>query len=214
MNIELIAQNAIKIITKDGKIIYFDPFKLKGEALNDADIIFITHAHYDHFSPEDIKLIKNDTTSIVVTNDLYEKAIQCGFNESKILKVMPNNEYSFAGIKFKTIPAYNTNKEFHKREYNWVSYVLEIDDEIVYIAGDTDITEEALSVSCDIALVPVGGTYTMTAEEAAKLVEHISPRKYAIPTHYQTVVGSEEDASKFKKLLQGKIEVEIIMNIG
>lgn len=214
MNIELIAQNAIKIITKDGKIIYFDPFKLKGEVLNDADIIFITHAHYDHFSPEDIKLIKNDTTSIVVTNDLYEKAIQCGFNESQILKVMPNNEYSFAGIKFKTIPAYNTNKEFHKREYNWVSYILEIDDEVVYIAGDTDITEEALCVNCDIALVPVGGTYTMTAEEAAKLVEHISPRKYAIPTHYQTVVGSKEDALRFKKLLDGKIEVEIIMNIG
>ncbi len=213
MIIEVIAQNAIKIISKDGKIIYFDPFKLKGEALYDADIIFITHAHYDHFSPEDIKLIKNDNTSIVVTKDLYEKTIQCGFDESKVLKVMPNNEYGFSGIKFKTIPAYNTNKEFHKREYNWVSYILEIDDEVVYIAGDTDITEEALSVSCDIALVPVGGTYTMTAEEAVKLVEHISPRKCAIPTHYQTVVGSEEDALKFKKLLEGKIKVRIIMNI-
>lgn len=213
MNIEVIAQNAIKIISKDGKIIYIDPFKLKEDSLKDANIIFITHAHYDHFSPEDIKLIKNDNTNIVVTSDLYEKTIQCGFNESKILKVMPNNEYFFAGMKFKTIPAYNTNKEFHKREYNWVSYILEIDDEVVYIAGDTDIIEEALSVSCDIALVPVGGTYTMTAEEAAKLVKHISPRKYAIPTHYHTVVGSENDALRFKELLEDKIRVRIIMNI-
>jgi L-ascorbate metabolism protein UlaG (beta-lactamase superfamily) len=112
---------------------------------------------------------------------------------------------------FKTIPAYNTNKEFHKREYDWVSYIVEIDNEIVYVAGDTDITDEALNVKCDIAMVPVGGTYTMTAEEAAKLIKQIQPRKYAIPTHYQTVVGSVEDAKKFKELLEGKIKVNILM---
>ena len=211
MDIEVIAQNAIKIITKEGKKIYCDPFKLKKESVNDADIILITHAHYDHFSPEDIKMIKNDNTKIVVTKDLYEKTIQCGFRENNVLKVMPNNEYSFAGIKFNTIPAYNTNKEFHKKEYEWVSYILNIDGEVVYIAGDTDITDEALDVKCDIALVPVGGTYTMTAEEAAKLIEHISPRKYAIPTHYQTVVGSVEDALRFKKILENKVEVRVLL---
>ena len=211
MNIEVIAQNAIKISAKDGKNVYCDPFELKKESSNDADIIFITHSHYDHFSPEDIKMIKNDNTKIVVTRDLLEKAIQCGFSESKILIVTPNNEYDFAGIKFNTIPAYNVNKQFHKREYDWVSYILKIDDEVVYIAGDTDITNEALNVKCDIALVPVGGTYTMTAKEAAKLIEHILPRKYAIPTHYQTVVGSVEDAIIFKKLLEDKVEVKIVM---
>ena len=211
MNIKLIAQNAIKITKEDGKNIYFDPFKLNQNNLNDADVIFITHSHYDHFSPEDIMKIKKDDTKIIVTKDLFEKTLQCGFAQDNILKVLPNNEYNFAGIKFKTIPAYNTNKEFHKREYDWVSYILKIDEDIIYVAGDTDVTEEALSTKCDIALVPVGGTYTMTAEEAAKLVEHISPRKYAIPTHYQTVVGSVEDAIKFKELLDGKIEVNILM---
>lgn len=112
---------------------------------------------------------------------------------------------------FKTIPAYNTNKEFHKREYDWVSYIVEIDNDIVYVAGDTDITDEALDVKCDIAMVPVGGTYTMNAEEAAKLVEHINPSKFAIPTHYQTVVGSVEDAKRFKELLEEKVEVKILM---
>lgn len=211
MKIELIAQNAIKITTESGKNIYFDPFKLNENNINDADIIYITHAHYDHFSPEDIRKIKNDNTKIVVTKDLLEKAVQCGFTESNILKVSPNNEYNFGELQFKTIPAYNTNKEFHKREYDWVSYILKVEDKVIYVAGDTDITEEALNVKCDIALVPVGGTYTMTAEEAARLVEHITPTKYAIPTHYQTIVGSTEDAIKFKKMLEGKVEVDIIM---
>ncbi|MBQ3408772.1 MAG: MBL fold metallo-hydrolase [Clostridia bacterium] len=211
MNIELIAQNAIRIVMESGKVIYFDPFKLNGKYLKDADIIFITHSHFDHFSPEDIEKIKNNHTRIVVTNDLVEKSIQCGFEETNILKVSPNNEYDYDGIKFKTIPAYNINKEFHKREYDWVSYILEIEDSMVYVAGDTDITEEALNVQCDIAFVPVGGTYTMTAEEAAKLIVHISPKKYAVPTHYKTVVGSVNDAIKFKSLLEGKVEVDILM---
>ena len=211
MDIDVIAQNAIKITTKEGKKIYCDPFQLKKNELNDADVIFITHSHYDHFSPEDIKKIKNANTKIIVTIDLLEKAILSGFNENDVLEVIPNNEYDFAGIKFKTIPAYNTNKEFHRKEYNWVSYIIEIDDSIIYIAGDTDVTDEALNVKCDIALVPVGGTYTMNADEAAKLIKHIAPTKCAIPTHYQTVVGSLEDALTFKSLLKDKVEVKILL---
>ena len=210
MNIRLIAQNAIKIITEDGKNIYFDPFRLESVE-NDADVIFITHSHFDHFSPEDIAKIKKDDTKIVVTKNLIEKAMQCGFDVNNILKVLPNNEYSISGFSFKTIQAYNTNKEFHKREYDWVSYIVEIDGDIVYVAGDTDITNEALNVKCDVALVPVGGTYTMTAREAAQLISNISPRKYAIPTHYQTIVGSKEDAIEFKELLEGKVKVDILM---
>ena len=210
MNIRLIAQNAIKITTEDGKNIYFDPFRLESVE-NDADIIFITHSHFDHFSPEDIAKIKKDDTKIVGTKDLIEKAMKCGFDVNNILKVLPNNEYSISGFSFKTIPAYNTNKEFHKREYDWVSYIVEIDGDIVYVAGDTDITNEALNVKCDVALVPVGGTYTMTAREAAQLISNISPRKYAIPTHYQTIVGSKDDAIEFKELLEGKVKVDILM---
>ena len=210
MNVEVIAQNAIKIITKDGIVIYFDPFKLN-DRLNDANLIFITHSHYDHFSEKDIEKIKNENTRIVVTKDLIEKSIKCGFAENAILEVIPNNEYEVLGIKFRTIPAYNTNKLFHKRKNDWVGYILEIDNEEVYVAGDTDITNEALDVKCDIAFVPVGGTYTMNAKEAAKLIEQIKPRKYAVPTHYQTLVGSRKDALKFKELLEGKVEVNILM---
>ena len=208
MNIELIAQNAIRITTKDDKVLYFDPFQLNDKYQKDADIIFITHSHYDHFSQGDIDIIKNDQTKIVITEDLFEKALQCGFEKAIAL---PNNEYVIEDIKFKTIPAYNINKEFHKKEYNWVSYIVGIDEKQVYVAGDTDITPEALEVKCDIALVPVGGTYTMTAEEAAKLIEEISPNELAIPTHYKTIVGSVNDAIKFKNLLDGKVNVEILM---
>ena len=206
MNIDLIAQYAIRIEDSNGNIIYFDPFKIDEKYENDADVIFITHSHYDHFSPEDIDLIRKPNTKIIIT-----KAIDCGFDENNILKVIPNNEYEFDEIKFRTIPAYNTNKQFHKKEYNWVGYIVEVDDEIVYIAGDTDITEEALKVKCDIACIPVGGTYTMTAEEAADLVKKILPRKFVIPTHYKTIVGSDEDAIKFKKLLQDVVEVKVLM---
>ena len=211
MDIKLIAQNAIKIITNNGKVIYFDPFNINKNNLNDADVIYITHSHFDHFSPEDIRKIKKENTKIVVTKDLFEKSIKCGFDEKNILEVVPNNEYNYAGIEFKTIPAYNINKEFHKKEFEWVSYILKIDDDVIYVAGDTDVTDEALNVKCDIALIPVGGKYTMNADEAAMLIERILPRKYAVPTHYQTIVGSLEDAARFKELLKGKVEVEILM---
>ena len=211
MDIKLIAQNAVRIVNKNGKVIYFDPFELKGEYLNDADMIFITHSHYDHFSPKDVEQIKNDNTKIIVTKDLTDKVINIGFKGDSILTVLPNNEYEFSGIKFRTIPAYNINKQFHKKEYEWVSYIIEIDDDTVYIAGDTDITDEAKNVKCDIACVPVGGIYTMTAEEAAELIEYIHPNKLAIPTHYKTVVGSIDDAVIFKELLNGKVKVEILM---
>lgn len=211
MDIKLIAHSAIRITTEEGKVIYFDPFKLSSDYKSDADIIFITHSHYDHFSPNDIDKIKKDDTKIVITKDLYDKTISCGFDKENILKVLPNNEYELNRIKFRTIPAYNINKEFHKKEYEWVGYIIEVDENTVYVAGDTDATFEAENVICDIALVPVGGTYTMTADEAAELIKKISPKKYAIPTHYQTIVGSKEDAERFKKLLENKIEVHIIM---
>ena len=211
MRIELIAHNAVRIETNEGLIIYFDPFRLDERCKSDADIIFVTHSHFDHFSPEDIEKIKKENTKIVVTKDLVEKSIQCGFGESNVLKVLPFNEYEFGGIRFKTVPAYNTNKEFHKREYDWVGYIADIDGDKVYVAGDTDINDDILDIKCDIALVPVGGTYTMTASEAAELIRKIKPNKYAVPTHYETIVGSKQDAIDFKNMLEGTVEVNILM---
>lgn len=211
MDIKVFAQNAIEIISKGGLRIYIDPFKIESE-YNDADVIFITHSHYDHFSPEDINKVRKEDTKIVVTKDLYDKAISIGFEEKDILIVLPNIESSILGINFSTIPAYNIDKDFHKREYDWVGYILNIDDNVIYVAGDTDITPEAMNITCDIALVPIGGTYTMTAEEAVKLIEHIKPRRYAIPTHYMTVVGTITDAATFARLLAGKVDVDIRYN--
>ena len=209
-NIELIAQSAIRIKKQDNKVIYFDPFKLEENYKNDADFIFITHSHFDHFSPEDILRIKKEETKIIAPEDLREELEKIGFEESKALLVKPNNKYNIKDIEFSTIPAYNINKDFHKKEFNWVGYIVNIDGERVYVAGDTDNTEEARNVECDIACVPIGGTYTMTYEEAADLINTIRP-KLAIPTHYKTIVGTEQDAQEFKEKIAENIEVKILM---
>lgn len=119
-NIELITHSAIKIKSNDGKIIYFDPFNLDEEYRDNADFIFITHSHYDHFSPEDIEKIKNDKTKIIVPEEMIDELNKLDFYEEQIFKVRPNENYEIDGIEFNTVPAYNINKEFHKKEYNWV----------------------------------------------------------------------------------------------
>ena len=207
-NIKLIAQSAIRIENSEGKVIYFDPFKITDEFNNDADYIFITHSHYDHFSKEDIKKIKKDNTKIVVTKDITRELENMGFNN--ILSVDPNKEYKIDDINFKTIPAYNIDKTFHKKEYNWVGYIVNINNEVIYVAGDTDNTVEAREVTCDIAFVPIGGTYTMNVEEAAELIKTINP-KVVVPTHYETIVGSIKDAYDFQNKLKNNIEVKILM---
>ena len=114
------------------------------------------------------------------------------------------------GIKFETIPAYNTNKTFHPKENGWVGYIIEIKGVRYYIAGDTDITEENRRVKCDVAFVPVGGTYTTDFKEAAQLINEIQP-KIAVPIHYGSVVGTKQDAIDFIKLLNPTINGVILM---
>ena len=157
-NIELLNHACIKFNKE--KILYTDPFNLSSN-YNDADIILITHSHYDHFSEEDILKVKNENTVICVTDDLYDKTLVLNFKKENIVVVKPNNTYKILGMDIKTIPAYNTNKKFHSKENGWVGYILNLQGHTYYIAGDTDITEENQNVSCDVAFVPVGGTYTM-----------------------------------------------------
>ena len=209
-NIELIAQSSIKVANRSGKVVYFDPFKLKRVDEEKADIIFITHPHFDHFSPEDIEKIKMDKTKIVGPMELEEKFLELGFTHNDILLVEPNKQYEIDEIEFETIPAYNTNKDFHKKEYNWVGYIVTIDGKRIYVAGDTDNTEEARNVMCDIAMVPIGGTYTMTWKEAVELIKEIKPN-LAIPIHYKTIVGTEKDAKDFKEELKDMVEVKILI---
>ncbi len=205
--IEVLCHSSIKI-TK-GVIIYFDPFKIKKE-YHDADLIFITHSHYDHFSLEDINKVRKEGTIIIATEDLLDKLLTLGFTKESIIIVKQNENFNVKDINFKTIPAYNTNKNFHPKENNWVGYLLTLDNTIYFIAGDTDITKENRKVKCDVAFVPVGGTYTMTVEEAAKLINEIKP-KIAIPTHYGEIVGDTSDGERFVKLINTDIEYKVFI---
>lgn len=206
-DIEVLCHSSIKLNTE--KIIYFDPFRIN-ENYHDADIIFITHDHYDHYSEEDIDKVEKTGTGIVAPEDLLAKLLKKGFQKENIITVKPNESYTVKNIKFTTIPAYNINKQFHPKENKWVGYLIEIDDSSYYIAGDTDITEENQKIKCDVAFVPVGGTYTMNYKEAAELINIIQP-KVAVPIHYGSIVGTEQDAANFSKLVSPEIKVEILM---
>ena len=206
-NIEVLCHSSIKM--KKEKVIYIDPFKVD-KNYNDANIIFITHDHYDHYSEEDIKKVKKDDTIIVIPNGLETKVLKFGFEKENIVVVEPNKQYRINETNFETIPAYNTNKSFHPKANKWVGYIITINEIKYYIAGDTDITEENRKVKCDVALVPVGGTYTMNFEEAAQLINEIKPQ-IAVPIHYGSIVGTKEDAINFSKLVNNEVEVKILM---
>lgn len=206
-NIEVLYHSIIRINKE--KIIYIDPFKIN-KNYNDADIIFITHDHYDHYSEEDIDKVINENTTIIIPDELLTKLLRKGINKNAIITVEPNKNYMVQGIKFETISAYNTNKTFHPKENGWVGYIIIINGIRYYIAGDTDITEENKQVKCDVAFVPVGGTYTMDFKEAASLINEIKP-KIAIPIHYGSIVGTEQDAIDFIRLLHPEIKGIILM---
>ena len=206
-NIEVLYHSSIRINKE--KTIYIDPFKID-KNYNDADIVFITHDHYDHYSEEDIDKVINENTTIIIPEELLTKLLRKGINKNAIITVEPNKNYMVQGIKFETISAYNTNKTFHPKENGWVGYIIIINGIRYYIAGDTDITEENKKVKCDVAFVPVGGTYTMDFKEAASLINEIKP-KIAIPIHYGSIVGTEQDAIDFIRLLHPEIKGIILM---
>lgn len=206
--IEVLCHSSIRFNMENMKI-YFDPYGIE-KNYNDADLIFITHDHYDHFSEEDIDKVRKKDTIIIIPNSTYEKAINANFKTDNVITVEPNKEYKIDNIVFETIPAYNINKKFHPKENEWVGYILNLDNKRYYIAGDTDTTEDNKKIICDVALVPIGGTYTMDSIEAAALVNTIKP-KIAIPTHYGKIVGEKEDAITFKENLSNDIECKILI---
>ncbi|MCK4544966.1 MBL fold metallo-hydrolase [candidate division WOR-3 bacterium] len=190
------------LIDYEGKIIYIDPFNITVE-MPEADYIFITHSHYDHFSKDDIKRIEKENTIIIAPYDVIN---QIRNHKTVVAKI--GEEIELKDFKFKTVPAYNIDKYFHPKANKWVGYILNIAGVKVYHSGDTDRIPEMQDMNVDIALLPVSGTYVMTAEEAAEAALDIKP-DVAIPMHYGSIIGNKSDAERFAKLLKDKIQVKI-----
>ena len=201
-------QSSIKLI--DNKVIYFDP--IKQIESHDADYIFITHTHWDHFSKEDILKVKKDETIIIGPSDIEKSCLEIGFSKDSIILLKPNSNISLSNIKVETFPAYNVNKDFHPRENNWLGYKLTINGTTYYIPGDTDVIFELNNLKVDICFIPIGGTYTMNAEEAATFINKIKPKK-VIPIHYGMVVGNQEDLLTFINNVSKDIEVEQLIQL-
>ena len=207
-NIRVLTHSSIRIQSGD-TVLYVDPYKVSGRP-QDADYVFITHDHFDHFSPEDIEKVSCDKTVLVVPEKMRDKVLQEADETRGIIPVKPDAPYDINGFSFETVPAYNRLKPFHPKTAGWVGYIFCLDGKRIYVAGDTDATPDAKKVRCDVALVPVGGTYTMNASQAAELVNTIRPAA-AIPTHYGSVAGSAADAESFRDKVAPAVHVEIKM---
>jgi len=184
-----------------GKVIYFDPFQIKSAV--PADIIFISHDHFDHCSEDDIKKIQKKDT-VIVTDAVTAQKLK-----GSIRVVKPGDKLTVENIAVELVPSYNTNKNFHPKASGMLGFIVTIEGVRIYHAGDTDFIPEMNSIKTDIALLPVSGTYVMTAAEAVQAALAIKPA-IAIPMHFNAIVGSEKDAALFKEKLAGKIEVVVL----
>lgn len=199
-NIFWLGHDAFKIKYKD-KVIYIDPYEIK-EVKEKADIILLTHPHFDHTSHKDLNKIIKDNTILV---GVYE-SLSTLEGKKRVVKV--GDIINIDDIEIEMVPAYNIDKKFHPKANGWLGFILNFGGVKIYHAGDTDRIPEMKNFKVNIALVPVSGTYVMTVEEAVLAVLDIMP-DIAIPMHYGSIVGSEEDALKFKKALEGKVRIVI-----
>jgi L-ascorbate metabolism protein UlaG (beta-lactamase superfamily) len=183
------------------KTIYFDPFEISSGP--QADIILITHDHYDHCSPDDVAKIQGPDTVIVAEKDSAKKLS----GDVRVMK--PGDSFDINGLVVHAVPSYNIDKDFHPKKNGWLGYIIDIDGVKLYHAGDTDFIPEMSDIAVDIALLPVSGTYVMTADEAVRAALVIKPR-VAIPMHYGSIVGDEHDAVRFKTALEGEVDVVIL----
>lgn len=201
-------------ITSGGKVIYIDPFVLD-ENFPRAEMIIVTHEHYDHCAVENIQKLLKESTVVVAPQNCFTKLSFVTRDKLKLLKAEDNID--IGRIHLKTIPAYNINKfrvpgvPFHPKNFGF-GVVIALDGVKIYHAGDTDFVPEMRDLALekiDIALLPVGGTYTMTAREAVEAVRTIKP-KVAVPMHWGNIVGTQEDVDLFKEMAEETCEVRIL----
>jgi L-ascorbate metabolism protein UlaG (beta-lactamase superfamily) len=193
-----------------GMTIYIDPWGLRKGTDEPADVIFITHAHADHFEPSDIEKIQTGKTQFVAPRDVADKL------KGNVKAIKPNESGEVAGVKFETVPAYNTapqRAQAHPRSNNWVGYIINLDGHHYYFSGDTDAVPEIEKIKTDVAFVCIGGDpYVMNPSEAAGLVKKMRPQT-AIPNHYGFVVGVESDGEKFAREA-APIKVELMKPVN
>lgn len=188
--------------------VYIDPYNIS-EVKKNAKCIFITHPHYDHLDMPSIKNIATADTIIVGTKDSIDMLKEEGYDDDNLKVIKAGFEGCAYDINYSTFLSYNLNKKFHPKENGWVGYTLDVNGTKVTVCGDSDNTPELRNIKTDILLVPVGGTYTMTAKEAAELCNTIKP-KLAIPTHYGFIVGNKTDGKDFCDNVKG-IETQDII---
>ncbi len=206
ISINWLGHAGFKIKTSHGKIIYIDPYVIKDEEIEAADYILITHDHYDHLCKETISKLKKDSTEIIGTPSCISKI-------EGDLRIIPNNEKRvFPDFELWSIPAYNMEKSFHPKGFV-NGYVISIAGFVIYHAGDTDFIpemEKLKEFEIDVALLPVGGTYTMDIRDAVKAVRAIKPKK-VWPMHYGTIENTEADIGKFKQMLENyELDAEVV----
>ena len=195
------AQSSIRIGGET--VMYFDPFRIE-HAANDADIILITHPHFDHFSPADIAKVRKPETVFVAPQTMEKELIAAGITDAVLLKA--GESKNVCGIPVEAVPAYNKTKHFHPKRNGWLGYIVTAGGKRIYAAGDTDATDEAAAVRCELALIPIGGTYTTDAAEASELVSRMQPQT-VIPIHYGTIVGNVSDGDAFAKHVNAPVQV-------
>ena len=182
--------------------VYIDPWEVpEGEPA--ADFILITHAHFDHFDKDTIEQLRHKQTIIVAPHDVARE-----LSGERIIGVSPGERREIEGLKLEMVPAYNIGKDAHPKEKNWVGYIAEINGTRYYHAGDTDRIPEMGDIDTVVAMLPIGGTYTMNVDEAVLALENIGPQ-VGIPMHYGFVVGEQSDGERFRE--RAEVPVELLV---
>ncbi len=215
----MLEYNSIKIrwlghdgffLEKNIKIV-IDPYRISKPI--EADMILLSHNHFDHMNTDDLKKVSTKKTTIVAAKECMDKLDNIPYREKTSL--LPGDEKTINGIKIRAVRAYNvdkinpdTKKPFHPKEDNKIGFLINMDGTTIYHTGDTDLIPEMNNLRPDVLLVPVSGTYVMTVSEAVQAVNAIKP-KVVVPMHYGAIVGNIEDAQKFKDAVKG-CEVHIL----